>query len=55
MVGTTRSRVNSFMRKFKKTGFIEEDGGVLYVRTSGAAAGMSPLFTSEASRWLRTG
>jgi CRP-like cAMP-binding protein len=35
MVGTTRSRVNVFMGKFKKTGFIEEDGGLLYVRTSG--------------------
>jgi CRP-like cAMP-binding protein len=55
MVGTTRSRVNSFMRKFKKTGFIEEDGGVLYVRTSGPAAGMPPAFTPSESRWLRTG
>jgi CRP-like cAMP-binding protein len=55
MVGTTRSRVNSFMRKFKKTGFIQEEGGVLYVRTSGVAPGMSPAITSNASRWLRTG
>ena len=31
MVGTTRSHVNSFMSKFKKLGFIEEDGGVLQV------------------------
>jgi CRP-like cAMP-binding protein len=31
MVGTTRSRVNSFMRKFKKLGFIEERCGVLHV------------------------
>ena len=28
MVGTTRSRVNFFMRKFKKLGFIEDDGGL---------------------------
>ena len=34
MVGTTRSRVNAFMGKFKKLGFIEEDGGELQVRPS---------------------
>ena len=34
MVGTTRSRVNVFMGKFKKLGFIEEDGGVLQVNPS---------------------
>lgn len=34
MVGTTRSRVNFFMGKFKKLGFIEEDGGVLQVNSS---------------------
>jgi CRP-like cAMP-binding protein len=27
-VGTTRSRVNFFMNKFKKLGFIEYDGGL---------------------------
>lgn len=32
MVGTTRSRVNGFMGKFKETGSIQEDGGVLYVQ-----------------------
>ena len=31
MVGTTRSRVNALMGKFKKLGFIEEAGGVLLV------------------------
>lgn len=31
MVGTTRSRVNAFMGKFKKLGLIEEDGGALQV------------------------
>jgi CRP-like cAMP-binding protein len=31
MVGTTRSRVNAFMGKFKKLGFIEENSGVLHV------------------------
>lgn len=31
MVGTTRSRVNAFMGKFKKSGFIEEHSGVLHV------------------------
>ena len=31
MVGTTRSRVNAFMGKFKKRGFIEDHSGVLYV------------------------
>ena len=27
MIGTTRSRVNFFMNKFRKLGFIEYDGG----------------------------
>jgi CRP/FNR family transcriptional regulator, cyclic AMP receptor protein len=34
MVGTTRSRVNLFMRRFKKLGFIREDDGVLQVEPS---------------------
>jgi len=34
MVGTTRSRVNVFMGKFKKLGFIEEDGGLLQLNPS---------------------
>jgi CRP/FNR family cyclic AMP-dependent transcriptional regulator len=28
MIGTTRTRVNYFMNKFKKLGFIEDDGGL---------------------------
>jgi CRP/FNR family cyclic AMP-dependent transcriptional regulator len=28
MVGTTRSRVNFFMNKFKKLGFIDYNGGL---------------------------
>jgi CRP/FNR family cyclic AMP-dependent transcriptional regulator len=28
MIGTTRSRVNFFMNKFKKLGFIEYNGGL---------------------------
>jgi CRP-like cAMP-binding protein len=35
MVGTTRSRVNAFMGKFKRLGFIEEDGGVFEINASG--------------------
>ncbi len=31
MVGTTRARVNVFMGKFKKLGFVEEHSGVLHV------------------------
>lgn len=31
MVGTTRSRVNMFLGKFKRMGFIEEHGGVLQI------------------------
>jgi CRP/FNR family transcriptional regulator, cyclic AMP receptor protein len=31
MVGTTRARVNAFMGKFKKLGFLEEHRGVLHV------------------------
>jgi CRP-like cAMP-binding protein len=34
MVGTTRSRVNAFMGKFKKLGFLHADGGVLLVNPS---------------------
>jgi CRP-like cAMP-binding protein len=34
MIGTTRSRVNAFMCQFKKSGFIEEEGGVLQVNPS---------------------
>jgi CRP-like cAMP-binding protein len=34
MVGTTRSRVNRFMGKFKKLGFIDEAGGVVHVHPS---------------------
>jgi CRP/FNR family transcriptional regulator, cyclic AMP receptor protein len=34
MVGTTRSRVNRFMGKFKKLGFIEKAGGVIRVHPS---------------------
>jgi CRP/FNR family cyclic AMP-dependent transcriptional regulator len=28
MVGTTRSRVNLFMKKFRKLGFIDYNGGL---------------------------
>jgi CRP/FNR family cyclic AMP-dependent transcriptional regulator len=28
MIGTTRSRVNFFINKFKKLGFITDDGGI---------------------------
>ena len=28
MIGTTRSRVNFFLNKFKRLGFIEYDGGL---------------------------
>jgi CRP/FNR family transcriptional regulator, cyclic AMP receptor protein len=31
MVGTTRSRVNHFLGKFKKVGFVEEHDGVLHL------------------------
>ena len=34
MVGTTRSRVNAFMSKFKKLGFLETDGAVVMVNAS---------------------
>jgi CRP-like cAMP-binding protein len=34
MIGTTRSRVNFFMNKFKKLGFIEHDDGGLKVNQS---------------------
>lgn len=31
MVGTTRSRVNAFMNRFKRLGFLETRDGVRYV------------------------
>jgi CRP-like cAMP-binding protein len=34
MIGTTRSRVNLFMSKFKKLGFIEDNGGQLHINRS---------------------
>ena len=34
MVGTTRSRVNFFMNKFRKLGLIEYNGGGLKVNSS---------------------
>jgi CRP/FNR family transcriptional regulator, cyclic AMP receptor protein len=34
MIGTTRSRVNHFMNKFRKLGFIDYQGGVILVRNS---------------------
>ena len=33
MVGTTRSRVNHFMNKFKKLGFIDYNGGLTTVHS----------------------
>ena len=33
-VGTTRSRINYFMNKFRKLGFIEYDNGTLNVHSS---------------------
>lgn len=39
MIGTTRSRVNVLMGRFKKRGFIEDDGGVLHVNPSLLVAG----------------
>lgn len=34
MVGTTRSRVNHFLGKFKKQGFVEEHDGVLHLNAA---------------------
>lgn len=48
MVGTTRSRVNHFLGKFKKLGFVEERGGVLHINPAmlyaipGGEGGMPP-------------
>jgi CRP/FNR family transcriptional regulator, cyclic AMP receptor protein len=48
MVGTTRSRVNHFLGKFKKVGFVEEHDGVLHlnpamlVSVPGGLAAVSP-------------
>ena len=69
MVATTRSRVNAFLGKFKKCGFIEEDRGVLYInparlhivadgnrRGSTAASGARPQApASEERPWPLAG
>jgi len=34
MIGTTRTRVNFFMNKFKKLGFIDNTGGQLHINSS---------------------
>ena len=34
MIGTTRSRVSSFMNKFRRLGFIDYNGGCLHVHSS---------------------
>ncbi len=34
MIGTTRSRVNHFMNKFRRLGHIDYDGGVIFVHSS---------------------
>jgi CRP-like cAMP-binding protein len=34
MIGTTRSRVNLFMNKFKKLGFVHNEGGQLHIDSS---------------------
>ena len=52
MVGTTRSHVNVFMGKFKKSGLIDEDDGVLHVNVSPLRARVGsgvPLGTRIAS------
>ena len=38
MIGTTRSRVNFFMNKFRKLGFIQYNGGRIHVHSSLLAA-----------------
>ena len=69
MVGTTRSRVNFLMGKFRKLGFIEQDGGVLHVKPSllhvvhdgnrGVSNGTNPIIlqalVSERRHWPRAG
>ena len=34
LIGTTRSRVNHFMNKFRKLGYIDYEGSVIHVRSS---------------------
>jgi CRP/FNR family transcriptional regulator, cyclic AMP receptor protein len=37
MIGTTRSRVNYFMNKFRKLGYVDYEGGIIFVRSALAA------------------
>jgi CRP-like cAMP-binding protein len=69
MVGTTRSRVNVFMGKFKRVGFIEGAHRKLYINSgrlpavcgnhrrvaSVASPIMLPAVAAEESRWRRAG
>jgi len=53
MVGTTRSRVNAFIGKFKRAGFIEADGNLLLVnpsRRAGMHAASAPPTGNQAAR-----
>lgn len=50
MVGTTRSRVNHFLGKFKKLGFIEEHDGVLHLNPAllmAVPGGSAPLAAAD--------
>jgi CRP-like cAMP-binding protein len=49
MIGTTRSRVNHFMNKFRKLGWIDYDSGVIRVRSSLLDA----VLREESSDWKR--
>jgi len=42
LIGTTRSRVNHFMNKFRRLGYIDYDGNVIRVRSA-----LSQLARSE--------
>jgi CRP/FNR family transcriptional regulator, cyclic AMP receptor protein len=59
IVGTTRSRVNAFIGKFKRVGFLEEDDGRLFVCTSrlatvcGASRGAASAASAAVSPAVR--
>ena len=56
MVGTTRSRVNHFLGKFKKLGFVEEHDGVLHLNPAmlvPVPGGLAPVPSTD-MRGLRS-
>lgn len=52
IAGTTRARVNVFMNKFRKLGFIDYDGDGLRVHKFAAPRGTAPLIPPKTTHLM---